>query len=329
MLIIIVDDEEELHGSMKRMITKRYPGATFEDYYSPRVFLDRLRKRRIEHTVGEIALIILDNLFQAGPGGETGIKALPRIRKQAPQTPILFLTANDNAEELESITQYDMIHYQHKPMEETQFYFKLKEILREQSKAQLLGVKEEEIRNLRHSLQMEKNDDVKVQKIYDAYEPATEQAVSSADVQDQLFALEHAIKSSYENLDAKAIRFLASGELLLQRITTKDMDYSPVAIGYAKGVEYMMLKLFRHKGLVDKQTNAMMGEMVTVVYHDKDSWPQGFVTLISAIKDKRNGVAHTNGISRQEAESFRRLLFETPLGAYSNLLAYFSEAMIA
>lgn len=329
MLIIIVDDEEELHESMKRIIVKKYPEATFEDYYSPRVFLDRLRKRRIAHTVDEISLIILDNLFQAGPGGETGVKALPRIRKQAPQTPILFLTANDNAEELESITQYDMVHYQHKPMEETQFYFKLKEILREQSKTQLLGVKEEEIRELRHSLQSEKNEDVKAQKLYDAYAPATEQVVASADVHDELLALEHALKSAYENLDAKAIKFLASGELLLRHITAKDMDYSPVAIGYAKGVEYIMLKLFRHKGFVDKQTKAMMGEMVTRVYRDKDSWPQGFVTLISAVKDKRNGVAHTNGISRQEAESFRKLLFETPLEAHRNLLAYFSEAMIA
>lgn len=329
MLIIIVDDEKELHESMKHIIVKRYPEVTFEDYYSPRVFLDRLRKRRIAHTVGEIALIILDNLFQAGPGGETGIQALPRIRKQAPQTPILFLTANDNAEELESITQYDMVHYQHKPMEETQFYFKLKEILRERSKTQLLGVKEEEIRNLRHSLQSEKDDDVKAQKLYEAYAPATEQAVASADVHEDLTTLERTLKADYENLDAKAIKFLASADVLFRHITDKEMDYSPVAIGYAKGVEYIMLKLFRHKGLVDKQTKVMMDEMVTHVYRDKNSWPQGFVRLISSVKEKRNSVAHTNGISRQEVEFLRKLLFETPLGEYRNLLAYFSEAMIA
>ena len=51
MLIIIVDDEKELHESMKHIIVKRYPEVTFEDYYSPRVFLDRLLFPETEATV--------------------------------------------------------------------------------------------------------------------------------------------------------------------------------------------------------------------------------------------------------------------------------------
>ncbi len=132
MLFYIVDDEKMIHESLKRVLAKKYPNVRFDDFYELEDLVDELREIRRNPDTEKADLIFLDNMFDKNSfssGGITGIDTLPRIRKQAPDVPIILFTAIDNYDEIQRIKEYPKVKYLHKPIDETQLYAMIEEFV--------------------------------------------------------------------------------------------------------------------------------------------------------------------------------------------------------
>ncbi len=336
MLFYIVDDEETIHESLKRVLAKKYPNVHFGDFYELEDLVDELRQNRRNPGAVPVDLILLDNMFDKNAfssGGITGIDTLPRIRKQAPDVPIILFTAIDNYDEVQRIKQFPEVRYQHKPLDETQLYMVIDDFLREHRQIQeydgqiqeydgrmqeyeqmireykqMMQKTEERIENLRKTLETVEDEDERVGKIYELLEVEQEKIIRNHKKGYSVYF--NAIKLKFRQFDERTVKFLATGEFLYHSVEEANMDYSPIAIDYVKSIEHLTTKILQKRKLIEPKRTVMLGEAAIYINQSMQYWTEDFCSQLKRVHKYRNKTAHSKGISREIVEKLRRILFD-------------------
>ena len=312
MLVYIADDEEIIHRSLKETLNKQYGEVTYADYYKIRDLVMDLHDKKQDGTISDISLIFLDNWFDKSGKGVTGMDKLPSIRKQAPDTPIIFFTAEEDYSIVSKTSDFAEVRYLVKPLKPSQLYAAIDELLRDHKRyagyEEALKESQKTIENLRGTLKNMSDEDQQIDVIYEHIKDNQEIIIRHN--KEQYNVANDSLAKKYPGFDKKVLKFISTGEFLFGLLCQNKIDFSPVAIAYAKGVEALATRLLKKKGFLEGGKHLMLGEACNALHKKSlhiESW---FLNELTAFKDLRNKVAHQFGVSRQDLDNMRKILFD-------------------
>lgn len=306
---LIVDDEEIIHNGLKSVLKRNFRGKTYLDFYSPVEIKEYLAEVAELNRIDEIELIFLDNYFLND--GIRGIEILDKIRKYAPNVPIIFLTAEDKMSEVEKIMKYKAVRYQHKPIDETQICMTIKSIISDTNEMVTYEEILKEISDDLNSLRKveDDTDDEKVEKIYKIITSRQERIIEEQKNNYDDYYKE--FKKSFPRFDDKTIKFLSTGEFLYHNIDNDSMDFSPLAIDYSKTIEYVMNIVLKKNNVISMKEKIMLGNACIIVDKQRNIWKEWFPNKLHKIRDLRNKSAHPEGVSKKQVDSIREILLDS------------------
>lgn len=312
MLVYIADDEEIIHRSLKETLNRQYGELKFVDYYKVRDLVMGLHDRKQDGTVSDISLIFLDNWFDKSGKGVTGMDKLPSIRKQAPDTPIIFFTAEEDYSIVSKTSAFEEVRYLVKPIKPSQLYAAIDELLRDHKRyagyEEALSESTKTIDNLRETLKNMESEDQQIDVIYEHIKDNQEVIIRHN--KEQYNVATESLAQKYPGFDKKVLKFLSTGEFLFKLLGENKIDFSPVAIAYAKGVEALATRLLKKKGFLEGGAHLMLGEACNALRKKSLHMESWFLEELFSFRDLRNKVAHQFGVSRQDLDNMRKILFD-------------------
>ncbi|MBT3197015.1 MAG: response regulator [Gammaproteobacteria bacterium] len=111
-VVAIVEDDPRLHELLEKILREEGISAEIEHYYDPVSFVEALSSRQ-----SRVELALLDVHFKGA--GLTGVEALPFIREQRSDLPIILLTGMEG-EAIDAAQDYECVYYIPKPIEPAQ-----------------------------------------------------------------------------------------------------------------------------------------------------------------------------------------------------------------
>lgn len=314
--IIIADDEEKIHISLKEGIEeakKRNQLADYEiefkSFYATGVLIKALLKNS---NMGDI--LFLDNNFE---GSRSGVDSLPKIREIAPELPIIFLTAVDDYNIFKHIKEYN-VHFLNKPASWAEILFAIESSITHKD---IMSDMTAQIGKLRQEADLKDVDiddaDSENEKKWAEYEKKlselNEKIKESAENndKDKFKDIKNKIQAKYPRFKAKYIEFLATGEFLYEIHKDLKMDFSAILISYSKGLEGLLREMMIRKKKISENDSCTLGAVVRLIAKDYSlNWDREINRKLQMFTSHRNNAAHPDGVSVSKLNKARSLLFD-------------------
>ena len=330
MIFCIVDDEELIHVSLKKMIDEQYTGSEYIDFYKPVQLLEFLAKNnKCGNEKQPIDLIFLDHTFLNG--SKTGMDYLPKIRSKAVGVPIILFTGTvEDYDIVKKIHEFDLVSYLDKPVKPVKLYSDIEQILSMKNQKEIyenmLMEMEKRISDLRTMLEAIADEDERAEKMISLL--SNEEDKNIVKYKNDIGMYKDELTAIYSRFDDKVVKFLSTAEFLYNKSKDFDIDFSPIAINYGKTVEYLMNIVLKKQGYINSSDSLMLGDICRTVYKNRLAWNEGFFKKLDAVRECRNKIAHTNGVGLKTVDKLRRILFGSKkVSDGENLLGYLESCL--
>ncbi len=168
-----------------------------------------------------------------------------------------------------------------------------------------------------------KEDWVKFQSIFLKYAETLKNCDLKTDKKQRLEAINKEFKKKYNKFDKGDLKFLATGQYLLEMHKEENMDFSPILIDFAKCLEDVLAKFLVKKLVVPEDEKPMLGTSLLYIKNNSDMTgfskmqTNDFVAQLRIFIDYRNKAVHKEGVTLNDVLKAKEILLSN-FGCYSH-----------